>query len=118
MPSEEAEGASPPWGSHPHGARDSGHLAGPRSARWSGTEPAISRAKRWVEAVVKPVEEGAYVYQHLNRCSCWEGPRKKGQGFKPDLGNLAVRHYRGLCQEDEKSSCYTKDEGGPFGAAL
>ena len=24
----------------------------------------------------------------------------------------------GLCQEDEKSSCYTKDEGGPFGAAL
>ena len=24
----------------------------------------------------------------------------------------------GLCQEDEKSSCCTKDEGGPFGAAL
>ena len=25
---------------------------------------------------------------------------------------------RGLCQEDEKSSCCTKDEGGPFEAAL
>jgi hypothetical protein len=24
----------------------------------------------------------------------------------------------GLCQEDERSSCCTKDEGGPFGAAL
>jgi hypothetical protein len=24
----------------------------------------------------------------------------------------------GLCQEDEKSSCCTKDEGGPFEAAL
>ena len=64
MPSEETEGASPPWGPHPHG--DSGHLAGTPSARWSGTEPAISRAKRWVEAVVKPREDGAYVHQHLN----------------------------------------------------
>jgi hypothetical protein len=25
---------------------------------------------------------------------------------------------QGLCQEDEKSSCCTKDGGGPFGAAL
>jgi len=98
--------------------RDSGHLAGTPAARWSGTEPAISRRHGCVEAVVKPVEEGAHVYQHLNRCSGWEGPRKKGQGFKPDLGNLAVRHYRGLCQEDEKSSCCTKDGGRPSGAAL
>jgi hypothetical protein len=36
MPSEETEGASPPWGPHPHG--DSGHLAGTPSARWSGIE--------------------------------------------------------------------------------
>jgi hypothetical protein len=27
-------------------------------------------------------------------------------------------YVRGLCQEDEKSSCCTKDEGGPFEAAL
>jgi len=25
----------------------------------------------------------------------WEGSRTKCQGFKPDLGNSAVRHYRG-----------------------
>ena len=25
---------------------------------------------------------------------------------------------RGLCQEDARASCCTKDEGGPFGAAL
>ena len=92
MPSEETEGASPPWGPHPHG--DSGHLAGTPSARWSGTEPAISRAKRRVEAVVKPGEDGAYVSSALKPHLAWEGPRKKGQGFKPDLGNPAVRHYR------------------------
>ncbi len=41
---------------------------------------------RWVEAVVKPDEDGAYVHQHLNLLSYWEGPRKKSQGFKPDHG--------------------------------
>jgi hypothetical protein len=41
-------------------------------------------ATRWVEAVVKPDEDGAYVYQHLNLPSFREGPRKKGQDFKPD----------------------------------
>src|SRR5271169_1092500 len=25
----------------------------------------------------------------------WEGSRTRGQDFKPDLGNSAVRHYRG-----------------------
>ena len=98
MSSEGTEGASPQCGQNPaFGQRDSGYLAGTPAARWSGTEPAISRRHGRVEAVVKPVEEGAYVYQHLNRCSCWEGPRKKGQGFQPDLGNPAVRHYRGGC---------------------
>jgi hypothetical protein len=43
-------------------------------------------AKRWVEAVVKPREEGAYVHQHLKLHLVWEGPWKKGQGFKPDHG--------------------------------
>ena len=45
-------------------------------------------------------------------------PTEDSQGFKPDLGNPAVRDYRGLCQEDEKSSCCTKDGGRPSGAAL
>src|SRR5258705_9726923 len=26
----------------------------------------------------------------------WEGSRTRGQDFKPDLGNSAVRHYRGV----------------------
>ena len=42
--------------------------------------------KRWVEAVDKPREDGAYVHQHLNFISFWEGSWKKGQGFKPDHG--------------------------------
>ena len=87
MFSEETGDASPPWGHTCMGQRDSGHLAGSPSARWSGTEPTISRmSKRWVEAVVKPREDGAYVHQHLNFISFWEGPWKKGQGFKPDHG--------------------------------
>jgi len=117
MPSEEMEGASPPWGSHPHGARDSGHLAGPRSARWSGTEPAISRAKRWVEAVVKPGQDGAYVSSALKLHLDWEGPRKRGQGFKPDRGNPAVRHYRGAAGNvshggNVNPSCNRKSRNG------
>jgi len=33
--------------------------------------------------------------QRLNLAKPWEGPRKIGQGLKPDPGNLAVRHFRG-----------------------
>src|SRR5215472_18683574 len=115
MPSEAMEGASPPWGSHPHG--DSGHLAGPRSARWSGPEPAISRAKRWVEAVVQPGEDGAYVSSALKLHLDWEGPRKRGQGFKPDRGNPAVRHYRGAAGNVSQGgnvnpSCNRKSRNG------
>ena len=36
-----------------------------------------------------------YTDQRLNLSKLWEGPRKKCQGFKPDLGNPAVRDYRG-----------------------
>ena len=28
----------------------------------------------------------------------WEGSRTRFQGFKPDLGNSAVRHYRGASE--------------------
>jgi hypothetical protein len=28
----------------------------------------------------------------------WEGSQRKCQGFKPDLGNSAVRHYRGASE--------------------
>src|SRR4030095_4112441 len=42
----------------PLGQRDSGHLAVPSSARWSGTEPALSRRMWWNEAVGKPRRQG------------------------------------------------------------
>jgi hypothetical protein len=45
--------------------------------------------------VSKPVEGGAYVYQRLNFATMWEGSLMTCQGFKPYLGNPAVRHYRG-----------------------
>jgi len=47
------------------------------------------------EAGGKPGVAGAYTDQRLNLSKPWEGPRMKGQGFKPDPGNLAVRDYRG-----------------------
>jgi hypothetical protein len=93
MFSEGTEAASPPWGSHPHGAK--GLWAGSPSARWSGTEPAISRCKRWVEAVVKQREDGAYVYQHLNFISFGKVPGRKAKASNRTMGNPAVRHYRG-----------------------
>jgi hypothetical protein len=45
--------------------------------------------------VGKPGVAGVYTNQRLSLSKPWEGPRKIGQGFKPDPGNLAVRHYRG-----------------------
>jgi len=47
------------------------------------------------EAVGKPGVAGVYTNQRLNLSKPWEGPRMIYQGFKPDPGNLAVRHYRG-----------------------
>jgi hypothetical protein len=47
------------------------------------------------EAVGKPGVAGVYTNQRLNLSKPWEGPRMICQGFKPDPGNLAVRHYRG-----------------------
>jgi hypothetical protein len=47
------------------------------------------------EAISKPVADGAYANQRLNFGATWEGSSTKDQGFKPDLRNSAVRHYRG-----------------------
>src|SRR5215471_12679723 len=47
------------------------------------------------EAVSKPGMAGAHTNQRLNLSKPREGPRKIGQGFKPDSGNPTVRHYRG-----------------------
>src|SRR5260370_38025210 len=37
----------------------------------------------------------------------WEGSRTKCQGFKPDLGNSAVRHYRGASENVAMATLYT-----------
>jgi hypothetical protein len=47
------------------------------------------------EAVGKPGVAGADTNQRLNLFKPWEGLRMICQRFKPDPGNLAVRHYRG-----------------------
>jgi hypothetical protein len=48
--------------------------------------------------VGKPGVAGAYTNQRLSLSTPREGPRKKGQGFKPDSGNLTVRDYRGASE--------------------
>ena len=67
MFSEETEVASPPWGSHLHGAKGLWALGGLTvcTVVGHGTDPK-PYVKRWVEAVVKPREDGAYVHQHLS----------------------------------------------------
>ena len=47
------------------------------------------------EGVSKPFADGVYANQRLNLVASWEGSSTNCQGFKPYLGNLAVRHYRG-----------------------
>src|SRR6266852_5826765 len=37
----------------------------------------------------------------------WEGPRTRCQGFKPDLRNSAVRHYRGASENVAMSELLT-----------
>ena len=58
-----------------------------------------------------------YPDQRLSLSMPWEGPRKIGQGFKPDPGNLAVRHYRGASRnvrhgETVTPSCNRKSGNG------
>jgi hypothetical protein len=60
MSSEETEAASPPGGSHPHGAKGLWALGGLTVSTVLGHRiDHKPYAKRWVEAMVKPREEGA-----------------------------------------------------------
>src|SRR5215510_6388127 len=69
------------------------------------------------EAVSKPGVAGVYTTQRLNLTKPWEGPWMTCQGFKPDPGNLAVRHYRGASGtvrhgETVNPSCNRKSGNG------
>ena len=46
----------------------------------------------------KPFGVGAYAYQRLNLMTKGKAHGRNSQGFKPDLGNSAVRHYRGASE--------------------
>ena len=114
MSSEETEAASPrlgvtpaggegtlgPWRAHPqHGGRapnrpsavcqEVGRGRGQTKGRWGVCAPALKL--------------------HL----AWEGPWKKGQGFKPDLGNPAVRHYRGASGNVAVVDIFPRTAGAP-----
>jgi hypothetical protein len=54
-----------------------------------------------------------------------EEPTDRGEGRQPFMDGTSrvsreaqARFREGLCQEDAKASCCTKDEGRSFGAAL
>jgi hypothetical protein len=60
---------------------------------------------------------GVHTNQRLSLSKLREGLRMTGQGFKPDPGNLAVRHYRGASGtvrhgETVNPSCNRKSGNG------
>src|SRR5262249_40968124 len=80
------------------GQRGSGHLAAFSvclGGRLDKTGTHANDGSRG-EAVGKPGVAGVYTNQRLNLSKPWKGLRMTCQGFKPDPGNPAVRHYRGL----------------------
>ena len=96
MFSEEMEVASPPWGSHPHGVKGLWALGGLTVSTVAGHRTGHKPyAKRWVEAVVKPREDGAYAHQHLNFIPFGKVHGRKAKASNRTTGNPAVRHYRG-----------------------
>ena len=77
------------------GQSDSGHLAVSSSGWVAGLiKPAQRSGWPRDEAVGKPERAEAYMSQRLN-LSPLGRPMEESQGFKPDLGNPAVRDYRG-----------------------
>ena len=65
-----------------------------QAARRSDTE--LAKADAAMErGYGQTAKVGANANQCLKPLPRWEGLWKKSQGFKPDPGNLAVRHYRG-----------------------
>src|SRR6516225_10018047 len=75
-------------------ARDRREACGNVSMMGAGLRP---HGKPWDEPPYPKMHGASHFYpdQRLSLSMPWEGPRKIGQGFKPDPGNLAVRHYRG-----------------------
>ena len=94
MPSEEVCNASPATVTLKPRQRDSGHLAVSNTSGILGHSAGIKSRQDETRLWTNHGRQGACV-PALKPCRSWEGLRRKGQGFKPDLGNPAVRDYRG-----------------------
>ena len=97
MSSQETGYTSPQWGVIPPlGKGTLGTWRFHRAARRSDTELAQSQrgngTRLWANRGSRGVCEPALKPRKAGKR---EGPWRKGQGFKPDPGNPAVRHYRG-----------------------
>ena len=64
-------------------------------ARLDKTEYTKPLARARDETVGKPFADGVYANQRLSYVANGKAHRRNDQGFKPDLRNSAVRHYRG-----------------------
>ena len=85
----------PKQGNTEFGQRGSGHLAVSSSVWVAGLiKPAQRSGWPGDEAGGKPGTEGAYTNQRFN-LSHLGRPTEESRGFKLDLGNPAVRDYRG-----------------------
>src|SRR5215469_13102164 len=97
-------------------ARDRREACGNESMMGAGLRP---HGKPWDEPPYPKMNGASHFYpdQRLNLSQPREGPRKICQGFKPDPGNLAVRHYRGASGtvrhgETVNPSCNRKSGNG------
>src|SRR5258705_4140742 len=90
-PAEERPRSEPSQGNP--AARDRREACGNVSMMGAGLRP---HGKPWDEPPYPKMHRAPHFYpdQRLNFAKPWEGPRKIGQGLKPDPGNLAVRHFR------------------------
>ena len=61
----------------------------------SDTEPTLKLSSAVKRGGEQTAAVGVHANQRLSLADGREGSLKKGQGFKPDLGNPAVRDYRG-----------------------
>jgi hypothetical protein len=96
MFSQEAVQSLPAGGNTGSGQRDSGHLAVCSSAWVASLIKLTQRHLLTRRRGCGQTRNGRGVYEPAFKpLQTWEGPRKKSQGFKPDLGNPAVRDYRG-----------------------